>query len=91
MATLNKVKENRILKNHSEFMNGSDIAEYICKGVIIDLSKEIPIIRILTEDEPIREESENESFKSMSNINIKNNVKKKTNWKRTKKGICDDI
>ena len=44
-------------------MNGIDIEESIQKGVILDLSKEIPIKRILAEDEPIWMESENDSFK----------------------------
>ena len=46
-------------------MNGSDIVELIHKGVILDLSKEISIKRILTEYEQSRAESENESFKVM--------------------------
>ena len=32
-------------------MNGSDIEEYICKEDILDLSREITIKRISTEDE----------------------------------------
>ena len=49
-------------------MNGSDIEESTSKGVILDLSKEIPIKWILAEDEPSRSESENEAFYEMCNI-----------------------
>ena len=51
-----KVKEYLILNIQSEFVNGSDISESIRKGVISYLIKEIPIKRILLEDEPSRAE-----------------------------------
>ena len=57
-------------------MNGNDIASLIRKGEILDISKEIPIKRTLTEDEPRRAESENESFKEMWSIQIENHVKR---------------
>ena len=57
-------------------MNGSDIAESIRKGVILDLSKKIMIKRISTEEELSRAASENESFKVMWNIQIENHVKR---------------
>ena len=60
------------------------------KRGILDLSKEIMIRRTPKEYEPDRAESENESFKSMRNIQIENNVKKKTGIE-LKKGVCDDI
>ena len=43
--------------------------------MVLHLIKAIPIKRILTEDEPIRAGLENESFKSMWDIKIENNVK----------------
>ena len=70
-------KEYLILKIQSEFVNGSDISESIRKGVILYLSKEIPIKRILTEGEPNRVDLENEYFKEVWNIQILNHVKKK--------------
>ena len=70
-----KVKENLTLKIQSEFMNRSDIEESIRKRVILYLSKEITIKRIFTENEPSKAESENDSSKSMWNIQIENNVK----------------
>ena len=48
----NKVKEHLTLNIQSEFLNRSDIVFSIRKGVILDLSKEIPIQRISEEDEP---------------------------------------
>ena len=72
-------------------MNGSDIAELIRREVILDLSKEIPIKRIPEEDEPIREESENESLKAMWNIKIDNHMKREKNGREREKGICGDI
>ena len=51
------MKENILLKIESEFVNGSIIVESICNGVILDLSNEVPIKRILTEDETSRVES----------------------------------
>ena len=44
--------------------------------MVSDLIKETPIKRISTEDEPIRAASENESFKSMCNIQIDNRVER---------------
>ena len=64
------MKEHLNLKFQIEFVNGSDIEESICKGLILDLSKERPIKKILTKDEPIRAESENEAFKEIWNIQI---------------------
>ena len=64
-ATFTKVKEHLILKIQSESVNRSDIAELICKGEILYLSKKIVIKSISTEDEPIREELVNEYFKAM--------------------------
>ena len=46
--------KNIILLIQSEFLNGSDIEESIQKGEILDLSKEISIKGISTEDEPSR-------------------------------------
>ena len=73
---ITKVKENLILNIKSEFVNGSDIPEWIYKGEILYLRKEILIKRILKESYPIRAESENESFKAMRNIQIENNMKR---------------
>ena len=69
-----KVKQYLILKIKSEFVNGSDISESICKEVILDLSKEMPIKRISTEDKPSRVGSQNDFFKAVWNIQIQNNV-----------------
>ena len=57
MAVFTKVKKHLILNIQSEFVNGSDIAEPISKGAIIDLSKEINIKKTFTEYEPSREKS----------------------------------
>ena len=66
-------------------MNGSDIAESICKGEILDLSREITVERILTEYEVIREESKNKSFRSMWNIKSDNQVKIENKLEEKKK------
>ena len=70
MADFTKVKDNPILNIQSEFVNGSDITQSMHKRVILDLSKKIMIRRTPKEDEPGRAESENESFKSIRNIQI---------------------
>ena len=74
-ASFNKVKDYIILNIQSKFFNGSDIAESIYKEVILYLSKETPIKRILAEYEPIRAESDNDYFKATWNIQIENQVK----------------
>ena len=43
MVMFTKLKERIILNIQSEIMNESDIAESICKGVILYLSNDIPI------------------------------------------------
>ena len=58
-ATFIKVKDHIILTIQSGFVNRNDIAESILKGVILDLSKEIPIKRTSEEDEPSWAESYN--------------------------------
>ena len=84
-ATFTKLKEHLILNIKSEFLNGSDIAESICKGEILDLSREITVERILTEYEVIREESKNKSFRSMWNIKSDNQVKIENKLEEKKK------
>ena len=55
-ATFTRVNERLILNIQSEILNESDISESIRKGVILDLSKEISIKMISTEEEPSRAE-----------------------------------
>ena len=59
-------------------MNGSDIAESIRKGVVLNLSNYIQIKSISMEEEPIRVAWENESFKEICNIKIENHVKRES-------------
>ena len=70
------MKQHLILKIQSAFLNGSDISESIRKGLVLNLSNEIPIKRISIEEEPGIVAWENEYFKEMCNIKIENHVKR---------------